>query len=231
MALTSPMGFEIQAPEPIDNRTLKETIADRDNIPTVLRHEGLPVYVMETGMMYYLIGGITNANWVAAGDLSGTLVKRSYITQGTAGQEDFVIPDADPGEISEVFMLTIGAVAQSSNSYIITTTNVTNDTIHLTTPLEESTTVSFDYFKYVKAIDDYVDHADIYFESAAPNYKVLFRGYKFKVSSKTDFDGTITLFTSDDVPYTIGDAVEVGDYLKAEADTAGARSSMILKKA
>ena len=63
MAIITPVGFEIQGPEPVDTRYVKETIADRDALPPVLRYEGLPVYVKETGRTYTLVEGIDNSNW------------------------------------------------------------------------------------------------------------------------------------------------------------------------
>lgn len=65
--ITSPQGFEIQAPTPIDNRFTRPTLAARNELPAAIRYEGLIVYVIETGGSYQLVGGIDNSNWVPFG--------------------------------------------------------------------------------------------------------------------------------------------------------------------
>jgi len=63
MALILPTGIEVQGPEPIDNRIVKQTLQERDAIPNVLRYEGLSVYVIDEETEYQLRGGITNGDW------------------------------------------------------------------------------------------------------------------------------------------------------------------------
>ena len=58
-------GFNMQAPVHIDNRCIKETVAERDNIPEGVRYEYLKVTCKDTGITYQLIGGITNDCWKA----------------------------------------------------------------------------------------------------------------------------------------------------------------------
>jgi len=62
-------NFQLLAGLPIDDRTRKSTIAERDAIASSRRYQGLPCFVEQTQTLYMLFGGITNANWVGiAGD-------------------------------------------------------------------------------------------------------------------------------------------------------------------
>ena len=49
---------------PLDLWYAQETLDDRDNIPSGVRYEGMPVYVIATQMCYKLVGGIENIHWV-----------------------------------------------------------------------------------------------------------------------------------------------------------------------
>lgn len=67
------------------------TLADRDAIPASVRVDGLWASVEETGVVYYLAGGITNADWRVV-DLSrplvDTTVATSFFVNGTTGSDE-----------------------------------------------------------------------------------------------------------------------------------------------
>jgi hypothetical protein len=69
-----PLGsnFGLTSGIPLDNRTVKADLTERDAIPAVSRYEGLTVYVESEEVVYTLVGGITNSDWVegSAGGVS-----------------------------------------------------------------------------------------------------------------------------------------------------------------
>ena len=75
------------------------------------------------------------------------------------------------------------------------------------------------------------DYERIFFRSLSPDYGVVFRSFNYKVTVKTDYGGVITLTKSDDSPYTLGDTITAGDYLKATADTLLARTVLTVTPA
>lgn len=68
------------------------TLVDRDAIPTSLRSDGMWVSVAETGVVYYLNGGITNADWAVV-DLGQPLSDTSATT-------DFYVDQASGSDIN-----------------------------------------------------------------------------------------------------------------------------------
>jgi hypothetical protein len=68
-----PLGsnFGLTSGIPLDNRTVKADLTERDAIPAVSRYEGLTVYVESEEAMYTLVGGITNSDWVEGSAGSG----------------------------------------------------------------------------------------------------------------------------------------------------------------
>ena len=68
-----------------------DTLADRDAIPAGVREAGMWVSVAETGVVYYLDGGITNADWALV-DLSRPLTDTTGATEayvdGTSGSDE-----------------------------------------------------------------------------------------------------------------------------------------------
>lgn len=57
-------AFNLRTPVPLDLRTVRNTIMDRDNIPLSYRYEGLPCYITGNQTLYRLRGGIDNIHWV-----------------------------------------------------------------------------------------------------------------------------------------------------------------------
>jgi len=57
-------NFQLLAGLPLDDRTRKTTIADRDAIASTRRFQGLQCFVEQTQTLYQLQGGIANSNWV-----------------------------------------------------------------------------------------------------------------------------------------------------------------------
>ena len=84
MAITTPQGIDLQAPEPLELKSVKATITDRNNISLVTRYEGLRVYVSETKTNYQLQNGITDGDWVTLGvmDYSQLYTKVQLQTPG-----------------------------------------------------------------------------------------------------------------------------------------------------
>jgi len=91
MALTpqtpiiTPVGFEVQGPYPADTRIVKNTLAERDAIPTILRYEGLQVFVIETRLLY-LLPGPDLEDWVPLNDAPA--VEWGNITGNIQNQSD-----------------------------------------------------------------------------------------------------------------------------------------------
>lgn len=57
-------AFNLRTPIPLDLRTVRDTVLDRDAIPEVYRYEGMPCYIKNIQTLYRLRGGVTNADWV-----------------------------------------------------------------------------------------------------------------------------------------------------------------------
>ena len=84
--------FDAQAPFPLDLRTVKQSVEQRDSIPTNSRYEGLEVYVVNDEKWYWLKGGVDNSNWAPReeGDGGGTIQSVTFnelqpTTQGENG--------------------------------------------------------------------------------------------------------------------------------------------------
>lgn len=58
-------GFNLRTPVPLDLRTARNTILDRDSIPIKYRHDGMPCYVAGNQTLYRLKGGTSNTHWVS----------------------------------------------------------------------------------------------------------------------------------------------------------------------
>jgi hypothetical protein len=76
-----PLGsnFGLTSGIPLDNRTVKADLTERDAIPAVSRYEGLTVYVESEEAVYMLVGGITNSDWVE-GSSGGTPTDSTWIS-------------------------------------------------------------------------------------------------------------------------------------------------------
>lgn len=57
-------AFNLRTPVPLDLRTVRQSILDRNSIPLSYRHEGMPCYVKDNQTLYRLRGGVDNVNWV-----------------------------------------------------------------------------------------------------------------------------------------------------------------------
>ena len=58
------LNFSPVINQPLDNRSVVDTLPARNAIPPVSRYEGMKVFVEDTGINYQLIGGILDGNWV-----------------------------------------------------------------------------------------------------------------------------------------------------------------------
>jgi hypothetical protein len=92
MAITSPQGYNIQAQAPIDDRFVRNTIAERNLLSLATRYEGLTMYVLDDGAgkarNYQLVGGITNDDWQ---ELQGG----GAISEDAARTQDILIFDGE----------------------------------------------------------------------------------------------------------------------------------------
>ncbi len=57
-------NFQLLAGLPIDDRTKKSSISERDAISSTRRFQGLQCFVEQTQTLYQLQGGVLNSNWV-----------------------------------------------------------------------------------------------------------------------------------------------------------------------
>lgn len=115
MGISIGSNFDVQSAIPLDKRTIVADITARNALAAGVRYLGMEVFVQSDEVKYRLVGGITNADWVAessssitadatttvkgkillAGDLSGTADlptvpalagKEPTITAGTTSQ-------------------------------------------------------------------------------------------------------------------------------------------------
>ena len=63
MGIVLASNFDVKTNLALDSRTNKNTIEERNAIPTEVRFEGLECYVKEDGGLYRLTGGVENSNW------------------------------------------------------------------------------------------------------------------------------------------------------------------------
>lgn len=73
-------NFKVLAQLPIDDRSRKTTIGERDAIESTRRYAGLQCYVQQTSTLYMLVGGITNGDWVSMFSTAGGQIKRETFT-------------------------------------------------------------------------------------------------------------------------------------------------------
>ena len=68
---------------PIETYRQTQTVAQRNLIPSEIRWEGMLVYVVTDQLTYALSGGITNADWVPAGDILNVTVENVLTSNST----------------------------------------------------------------------------------------------------------------------------------------------------
>lgn len=64
-------GFNVTVAKPLDERSTVADLTARDAIPSGVRYQGMPCYVADKKLTYFLSGGITNADWKPLGAGSG----------------------------------------------------------------------------------------------------------------------------------------------------------------
>lgn len=74
MSIQLSSNFNLVTNLPLDDRTVKSSIVDRDAIASVSRFDGLFVYITDTNETWQLQGGITNSDWVLVSGTSGGTV-------------------------------------------------------------------------------------------------------------------------------------------------------------
>ena len=91
-----PIGFDIRSGNPIDVRTVQETLAFAKLIPQTLRYEGLPFYDKETKKNYQFVGGVGDEHLVlfpAAGGAGGSTTRVHKATVSVGGIDiDYEFP-------------------------------------------------------------------------------------------------------------------------------------------
>lgn len=65
MAIPISSNFQLFAALPLDSRSQVADTTARDAIPAGERYEGLETYSVADQVVYRLVGGITNGDWVA----------------------------------------------------------------------------------------------------------------------------------------------------------------------
>lgn len=73
MSIKVASNFDLGSGLPLDARTVKETIVERDATPVIQRYDGMSVYIPATKETWQLQGGITNDKWVLLGVNSSTV--------------------------------------------------------------------------------------------------------------------------------------------------------------
>lgn len=63
MGIPVSSGFSVNAGVPLELKTVCATLDARDALSSVVRYDGLFVYVIATQQVYQLRGGITNGDW------------------------------------------------------------------------------------------------------------------------------------------------------------------------
>ena len=106
--------LQVSIAGPLDSRFCFDTTAERNDLPAGARYAGLITYVAEDDTLYFLQGGITNADWV------------SVASQGAAGVDGNSIEirnrvnGANPGDVS-----TFDIVELDPDDNVVNTTSVT----------------------------------------------------------------------------------------------------------
>jgi len=121
-------GLEFVPVNPLDTfLELTDTPADYTG------KEGLAVYV--------------NGNGTGLEFASPTSIIRPDVFIAAAGQQNFIMPNAEENEIFEILLVSVGGAVQAKDNYTIESTNVAKDTIHLVDPANEDDEVIVEYFK------------------------------------------------------------------------------------
>ena len=120
-------GFNLNAPVPMDSRSVVATIEDRDTIPSGARYEGLTSFVQANGKAYVLVGGVANSNWkeVPVEDLSklSTIDKTNLVNAVNEVNRDI--------DSRAINVLTLGVIGDG----ITDDTKAINDALALRKPL------------------------------------------------------------------------------------------------
>lgn len=82
----------------------------------------------------------------------GMAIKRPTRFVATAGQTDFVVPNAATNEIVEIMIASIGGIPQSKHDYAVIDTNVIRDTVKFNTPVDEGVEVVLEYFTNISTL-------------------------------------------------------------------------------
>lgn len=104
-------NFQLLAGLPIDDRTRKPTIAERDAISATRRFQGLQCFVEQTQTLYLLLGGIANANWtgISGSNISNgleTVIDGFYVLlAGKTTPLDFEVGDKFRGWIGSRYLV------------------------------------------------------------------------------------------------------------------------------
>lgn len=104
-------NFQILAGLPIDDRTRKPTISERDSISLTRRFQGLQCFVEQTQTLYQLQEGVSNANWVGIAGLNvsnglESVIDGFYVLEaGKTTPLDFEVGDKFRGWIGTRYLV------------------------------------------------------------------------------------------------------------------------------
>lgn len=124
-------GFKLSTALPIDDRYVFADQGTRDSLNTLLRYEGLKVYVIADQLFYSLVGGITDAHWVedASGGGAATLLPVTVTADYTVTDDDnFILVDASGGNVD----ITLPAVSSYDKALYIIRIDSSSNAVSIT---------------------------------------------------------------------------------------------------
>lgn len=89
MGIVLGSNFDVQTALPLDSRVKVADLTARDAIPSLVRYEGLIVYVVSEQTNFQLVGGITDFDWQELSGSGGGGVGGGLVWRGLPGFEPF----------------------------------------------------------------------------------------------------------------------------------------------
>ena len=122
--------FDMSAALALDSRLQQADLTARDAIPSGIRYEGMPVYVISEETTYFLKGGITNSDWEEVGSGASGGGGMAPVLTVTAdhtmdGLSNTIVIDATSGNVT-VTLPAIGVTPGEQVFYFIRLDGTTN---------------------------------------------------------------------------------------------------------
>jgi hypothetical protein len=95
MGIVLASNFDVETALPLDSRLKVADTTERDAIDSLVRYEGMIVYVVADGTNYQLVGGITNGDWQELSGGGGA---------GGGGSLEWLEQDNAPTYVDEYFI-------------------------------------------------------------------------------------------------------------------------------